>query len=151
MINIQNLDHVFELLEKLSPETPALFGIFRPQHMVEHLTLVLKFSNGKLPQPLYSEPDRAKHIKHYTIHTDREMSRGFKAPMMTDELPELSEKNLASAILKLKQELDDFDIYFKAHPYSKPKNPVMGELDHREWIIFHNKHFTHHFKQFGLV
>jgi len=29
--------------------------------------------------------------------------------------------------------------------------PRLGKLNYKEWIIFHNKHFTHHFKQFELI
>ena len=37
------------------------------------------------------------------------------------------------------------------NPAAKPVNPTMGELDRHEWVKFHNKHFTHHFKQFDLI
>ncbi|MFI5156234.1 MAG: hypothetical protein ACHQEM_08610 [Chitinophagales bacterium] len=56
-----------------------------------------------------------------------------------------------AAITQLKIELKNFDQFFKDHPLAKPVNPTMGPLDHKEWIIFHNKHFTHHFKQFNLL
>lgn len=151
MINIQERHTVFEILKQLKSDAQPIFGKMSPQHMVEHLMLALSFSDGKSPQPLMVDERIAKTIKHYTINTDREMSVGFKAPMLGDDLVPLTYPNLESAIEHLKEELNIFDLYFKSNPDSKPISPVIGELNYNEWIIFHNKHFTHHFKQFGLL
>lgn len=151
MINIQERHTVFEILKQLKSDAQPIFGKMSPQHMVEHLMLALSFSDGKSPQPLMVDERIAKTIKHYTINTDREMSVGFKAPMLGDDLVPLTYPNLESAIEHLKEELNTFDLYFKSNPDSKPISPVIGELNYNEWIIFHNKHFTHHFKQFGLL
>ena len=151
MINIQDRHIVFETIKKSQSDTTPLFGIMSPQHMIEHLIFVLTLCNGKSPQQLMVDERLSKTIKHYTINTDKEMSIGFKAPMLGDGLIPLLYPDLNSAIAQLKKELNDFDLYFKENPDSKPMSPVLGELDHREWIIFHNKHFTHHFKQFGLL
>lgn len=151
MINIRERHKVFETSQNLKSNASPLFGIMTPQHMIEHLIFVLKFSNGKLPQQLMVDERLSKTIKHYTIDTEREMSIGFKAPMLGDELIPLLLPDINSAIEQLRKELIDFDLYFEKNPDSKPMSPVLGELDHREWIIFHNKHFTHHFKQFDLL
>jgi hypothetical protein len=151
MINISDRNGVFEILKDLRKDAVPLFGKMTPQHMIEHLSLALSFSNGKSPQPLMVDERIAKTIKHHTINTDKEMSVGFKAPMLDDNLLPLSYPDLTSAIEHLKKELEIFDLYFKNNPDSKPVSPVIGELDHKEWIVFHNKHFTHHFKQFGLL
>lgn len=151
MINIQERNTVFETLKKLQSDTPPLFGKMTPQHMIEHLMLALSFSNGKSPQPLMVDERVAKTIKHYTINTEREMSVGFKAPMLGDDLLPLTYSNLESAIEHLREELNSFDLYFKINPNATPVSPVIGELNYNEWIVFHNKHFTHHFKQFGLL
>jgi hypothetical protein len=29
-------------------------------------------------------------------------------------------------------------------------DPLFGPLDFNDWVLFHNKPFTHHFKQFNL-
>jgi len=36
------------------------------------------------------------------------------------------------------------------NPDALKLNPTFGELNKAEWEIFHEKHFTHHFKQFGI-
>ncbi len=150
-INISVHDSVFNKLQNLKSNTPPLFGKMTAQHMIEHLILAISFSNGKSLQPLMVDERVAKTIRHYTINTDKEMSIGFKAPMLTNDLVPLSYSDLSEAIEYLKIELHDFDLYFEKNPDSKPISPVIGELNHQEWMIFHNKHFTHHFKQFGLI
>ncbi|MDA0987265.1 MAG: hypothetical protein O3A55_06690 [Bacteroidetes bacterium] len=147
-------DHVkvFELLQKLNSTDKPIFGIMTPQHMVEHLIFTLQISNGEKEIELYYNQEKADKFKRITIYSDRELVRGFKSPALPkDEVLPLAFQNLEIAINNLKTELIKFDSYFKINQNSKPINPVMGELNFKEWIIFHNKHFTHHFKQFNLL
>ena len=58
---------------------------------------------------------------------------------------------METAIENLKTELDYFDTYFKENPEAKTIQPRMGLMNKEEWTVLHNKHFTHHFKQYNLV
>ena len=40
--------------------------------------------------------------------------------------------------------------YFEENPDATFINLTFGELDKTEWDVFHEKHFKHHFNQFGL-
>ena len=151
MIRVSDRQHIFDLLSGLKPVTPPLFGKMTPQHMIEHLILSMTFCNGKAPQVLMVPERLSRTIKHHTVNTIEEMGKGFKAPMLSDDPPPLIYEDLTTAISQLKKETEDFDAFFKKAPHAKPVSPVLGELDHKEWIIFHNKHFTHHFRQFGLI
>ncbi|MEO6902805.1 MAG: hypothetical protein ABI315_06610 [Bacteroidia bacterium] len=143
---------IFKTLERLQSNASPAFGIMTPQHMVEHLVFSIRFSNEKEPQKLYFPLEKAEQIKSFVIYSDAELPIGFKAPVLPkDELLPLSYQDLSSAIEMLKLELDAFDSYFKLNPHNSPINPTMGKLTHTEWIVFHNKHFKHHFKQFNLV
>jgi len=151
-ININQRQQVFDRLKKLRADDKPGFGLMGPQHMVEHLGLVLRFCNGKAPQQLHFPKEKADMVKSVLIYTDKEISAGFKTPILPkDGLLPLEFPSLDTAIAALSHELDAFDQYFKQFPQAKPMNPIMGELDHREWTIFQNKHFTHHYKQFGLL
>lgn len=152
MIDILNRENVFERLSQLSPEDPPQFGVMTPQHMVEHLAFVVGFSNGKEPQQHAYPSEKEEKIKAFVIDADNDMPIGFKSPVLPQkELPALKHIDLSDAIDNLKNELEDFDRYFHKHPSAKPVNPTMGELNHKEWIIFHNKHVAHHFRQFNLL
>ena len=152
MMDILDRTKLFELLRKLQADHKPTFGIMTAQHMVEHLAFTVQFSNGKAPQQHHYPKDKEQKIKAFVIGTNNDMPIGFKSPVMPiEELSNLIHPNLTEAIDNLKTELKDFDNYFINQPLDKPINPVMGELNQEEWIIFHNKHFTHHFRQFSLL
>ena len=151
-IDIMDREMIFKLLAQLQPDSIARFGIMSAQHMIEHLALAVRYGNGREPQELQYRQEKADKIKFYVINTDNEIQAGFKSPTLPlDDLLPLKHLDLGSAIENLRLELKLFDEYFKANPESRPVNPTMGVLTHEEWIIFQNKHITHHFKQFGLL
>lgn len=152
MIDILDRIKLFDILNQLQADEKPRFGVMTAQHMVEHLAFAVRFSNGKEPQRHYYLPEKEQKIKAYILDTDNDFLIGFRSPVMPVEgLPELQYPDLNEALTRLRTELADFDSYFLRHPEDQPVNPTMGELNHKEWIRFHNRHFTHHFKQFGLL
>lgn len=152
MIDILDRVKLLGILDQLQPGEKPRFGAMTAQHMVEHLAFSVRFSNGKEPQKHYYPPEKEQKIKTYILDTDNDFMIGFKAPVLpADGLPELWCSDLKEAVSALRNELVCFDNYFEEHPADQPVNPTMGELNHREWVRFHNRHFSHHFKQFGLL
>jgi hypothetical protein len=152
MINILDRTKLFEILNRLKADDKPVFGGMTAQHMVEHLAFTVRISNGKEPQQHYYKPEKEQKIKAFVIDSDHNMPVGFKSPVLPAEgLPILKYAGLIDAIDNLKTELNDFDNYFLKHPFDKPVNPTMGELNYKEWIRFHNRHFTHHLSQFRLL
>ncbi|MNR33853.1 hypothetical protein D3C85_1515670 [compost metagenome] len=120
--------------------------------MIEHLIQTIRYSNGTDTISLLYESTKAGQIKTGVIYTDNELPKGFKSPLLPkDGLATLQYVDLQTAINQLRIELEQFDQYFKDNPDAKPVNPLTGELAFEEWLVFHGKHFTHHFKQFGLL
>jgi len=150
IINIQGRDDIFRRLESLKPDAIPSFGRMSAQHMVEHLVFLMRISYGKLPHKLYYTDEKAAKIKTYTIQTNKEIVIGFRAPILPEEPISLEWNGLREAIEQLQKELIDFDQFFQSNPEARPTNHTMGPLNFEEWIIFHNKHFTHHFRQFHL-
>lgn len=151
MLNIQDREDIFNKLGRLSKDDIPVFGRMSAQHMVEHLSFTVMMSNGKLPHALYYSKEKADKIREYTIQTDKEIIIGFRAPMLPSDPVPLKNNSLEAARKQLKHELTAFDEYFMNDPDGRPTNPTMGPLRFDEWLIFHNKHFTHHFKQFNLL
>lgn len=149
MLNIHSRAELFEALRGLNPNSKPEFGSMTPQHMVEHLAFAVKFSNGKLPQRLYVSNERAETIKRFLLG-EGEHPIGFKAPTLGDGLETLLTSDLNTAIYYLEKELSDFDAYYQENPNAVFMHPLLGELTYSEWVVFHNKHFSHHFKQFNL-
>jgi hypothetical protein len=151
MIDINNRQEIEQKIKTLNSDASPVWGKMTAQHMVEHLTFAVMFSNGEKPQRLYFPDDKANLIKTAVVYTDKELPKGFKAPMLGEELPKLEHKDIQTAIDRLFTELENFDKHFINNPDVRPVNPTMGELDRQEWVKFHNKHFTHHFRQFDLI
>lgn len=151
-LNIQRKSEINELLKTLKSDTPALFGTMTAQHMVEHLYLTLELSTGKRELSLAIPVEKAERMKAVVIHTEQPLAVGFKSPIMPKEgLLALMNVSLASAVRQLESCMDEFGAYFKKNQGAKLVHPSFGELGYEEWLVFHNKHFTHHFRQFGLV
>lgn len=152
MINFSDKEQVSQLLMRLQADAQPVFGIMTPQHMVEHLAFTVRFSNGKAPQQHHYPAEKEAKIKAYICYTDNPLTIGFRAPVLpVGELIPLRYDNLPDAIGNLLQEISDFENYFRENSSERPVNPAMGELDQSEWRTFHNKHFTHHFRQFNLI
>nr|WP_284041183.1 DUF1569 domain-containing protein [Polaribacter sp. Z022] len=69
--------------------------------------------------------------------------------MLSEEPNKVKFANVGEAMNDLFNQIDDFYTHFKTA--TSENHPFFGELDYEYWQKFHVKHFTHHFKQFGLV
>lgn len=151
-VDITNRQEVNSLLNKLTENIQPKWGQMKPQNMLEHLAKTLQFTNGKKEIAQRTTDEEAMKAKQAFIYTDMEMSMGLKSPLLPAEGPIVFEfSSLDEAKKNLNRELDDFEAYYANHPDAFSIQPRLGKLNHKEWIIFHNKHFTHHFKQFGLI
>lgn len=150
-MSISDREQLFILLNRLNENAEPLWGTMTPQSMIEHLVNTLRLTNGKKRAVLKHPAAEAEKAKEAFIYTDFEMPRGLKSSTMPDEAEPFEFPNLQEAVLDLNKQLDDFEEYFKINPAAEFIHPRLGSLNHSEWIILNNKHFTHHFKQFGLV
>ena len=149
-INIDNLSEIKNLLNQLPADRSAAWGIMTPQHMVEHLIVSTKMSNGGFIIPCRTPKELIPKYKEVVLNPAIEMEKGIKAGGM-EGLLDLRYPDLASAIEKLESELIKFHEYFQNNPGVLMMNPVVDEIGYEDWKIFHNKHMTHHFKQFELI
>jgi hypothetical protein len=151
-VDITNRRELNALLNKLTENAQPKWGQMRPQNMVEHLVTVVQYTNGKKEGVQRTTEEEGLKAKQAFIYTDIEMSMGLKTPLLPAEGPIPFEfSSLEEAKKNLNKELDDFETYHANNPDAVFIQPRLGKLDHKEWKIFHNKHFTHHFKQFGLL
>lgn len=139
------------LLDNLAETAEAQWGLMKPQHMIEHLAVSMQISNGKKPLGQRVTDEQAEKAKASFIYTDVGMEKGLKTPMLPEIPGAFKFPTMNAAKQELTVELDDFENYFNLHPIATFIHPRFGHLDYNEWVIVHNKHFTHHFKQFGLI
>jgi hydroxymethylglutaryl-CoA reductase len=148
--HLLNEDSLKETLQSLHNNTPALWGKMSAQQMVEHLAESLRYTNGKKHSAIVLSPDKVTKAKPF-IFSDMEMPHDVPSPLQGDVPPDVVNADLKSAIQVLLEELRLFHEYYIAHPAQQENHHIFGALDYPEWQLFHVKHFTHHFKQFGLL
>jgi oxepin-CoA hydrolase/3-oxo-5,6-dehydrosuberyl-CoA semialdehyde dehydrogenase len=138
-------------IDKLTESTKPVWGIMTPQHMVEHLVLAVKSSNGSLPIDKCMNPPEKFHVLKKFLLSPRQLPKNFVNSVIGDELKPLLNSNLDFAKEELLKEVMLFDQFFNNNPSASPINATFGPLNKEEWIIFHKKHFNHHFRQFDLI
>ncbi len=150
-IDITNREELNRLLDSLTEDKIGNWGVMKAQNMIEHLAIIMEHTNGKRTTSQRTTEDEAKALKQMMIYTDAEIPKGLKSPLAGEGADPFRFLNFGEAKKNLNIQLDDFEEYFKNNPSATPVQPRFGPLNHSEWIILHNKHFTHHFKQFGLI
>ncbi len=150
-VDINNRKELNKLLEALAETTAGSWGVMKAQNMIEHLAMIIEYSNGKRTIEQITTNEEANAIKQKMIYSDMEIPQGLKSPLLPEEAAPFRFSNVDEAKKNLIEQLDDFEMFFKNNPDAKPIQPRMGPLKHNEWIILHNKHLAHHFKQFGLI
>ncbi len=147
-VNFLNIDEVTSKLKRLTRETKPLFGKMKGQQVVEHLSLLMQISNGKIDAGAFVSDEKSTRRKPF-LDTDGELQIGFRASILSEDPTPEKFITIEEAIEDLVHQIKDFEIHFKT---AKTENhPFFGELDFEYWKKFHVKHFTHHFKQFALV
>jgi len=149
-IDIKDKNQIIDALKTLSPNQEANWGIMTPQHMIEHLIVSMKMSNGGFIIPCRTPKEQIEQYKEVVLNPEIDMQKGIKAGGM-EGLLDLRFPSVEAAIEKLESEIDKFHQYFNDNPGILVVNPVVDEIGYEDWVIFHNKHFKHHLAQFDLI
>lgn len=140
------LDHLNELQSNQQPQ----WGSLTAQHMVEHLTYVVRVSMGKVHSTVKVDEENISTYKK-NMTNDQPFPRNTEAFLRRERYPTLWRLNLKQAIGDLRRELNSYYGYYGLFPDRKHNHPLFGALNKNEWDTFHQKHFQHHLTQFGLI
>ena len=149
-INFLDENLVRTHLSKLNTISEPNFGSMNAQQMIEHLSAVTQIANGNWVVNTFVSDEKTARRKPF-LNTDAELQIGFKASFLAEEPNELKFNSIQEAIDDL---LDQVTLFVKVFADDDKKtvvHPFFGELNFDDWQKFQVKHFTHHFKQFGLV
>ncbi len=135
---------------KINVGLKPLWGKMTAQHMVEHLILAVRTSNSKLKVECFNPPEKIPTLKRFLV-SNRPLPKEFMNPIIGPDVIPLEFKSLEEAITNLRNEIEEYITFFNENPSAILTNPTFGDLNREEWEIFHQKHFTHHLKQFGLL
>ena len=142
-----------KILNNLTENSERKFGLMTPQLMVEHLEEVLRNGFGQLnPSDFPEIPADKLELLQDWIYTNQKIRPGAQYPLLKDgEMPVLRFKNLDQAKEKLIETLKEYLVYYRENPLVEHYHPRFGMLNKEMMELFHRKHFTHHFEQFGLL
>lgn len=139
------------LVKDLNTETKPLWGNMSAWQMIEHLTDAMMVSIGEFESPLFTEEDKVAKIKRMFIDSDSPFRKDFQSPIFRGDGIVFRNASFSEAIDELNSYLTKFVTYYKENPNNINTHPVFGPLTRSDWERFHSKHFTHHFRQFGLI
>ena len=146
-VNITDRTSLRSLLLSLSLDTTPLWGNMKAQQMVEHLVDQVQWTNGKKIPTCDRPAEDAYESKMAMVYTDAQIGKNSFSGALPEQNQYLS---IPPAVDALMQELEAFDQYFQ-QPDAISIHGFFGPMNHEEWVIWHGKHFAHHFMQFGLI
>lgn len=76
-----DFNHSTEIITKLNslnPTTQPKWGIMTPQHMVEHLIVITKISNGGLNIPCRIPKDQIAGYRAFLLESDKRCNKELK-------------------------------------------------------------------------
>jgi hypothetical protein len=144
-----NLLDKIESLKRLKADQKPLWGKMTPQHMVEHLYKAMQASINEINLNIFTEERKIPVLKRLFLG-EKALPKEFMNPAIGPDLMALEFKNMEAATLELENILERYEQFFENNPDIKTAHPTFGYLTKKEWDVFHQKHFIHHFSQFGL-
>jgi hydroxymethylglutaryl-CoA reductase len=149
-IDFLDFDTIKYKLSTLNADSKPVFGQMNAQQMIEHLSAVTQIANGNWNVNVFVSDEKTARRKPF-LQTENELQTGFRASFIADEPNKLKFSSIDIAIDDLLYQLQSFLLIFKRDENRTMVHPFFGELNFEEWKKFQVKHFTHHFKQFGLL
>jgi hydroxymethylglutaryl-CoA reductase len=143
------LETLLSILNRLSSSKTPLWGKMNAQEMVEHLSDMLMMSRGTGNFTIDVDAETIARRQQF-LSSDKEMAKNIAVPF-TKEIIELRHDELELALDEFAEEWINFTEYYENNPSASVIHPYYGDLDFNLWLKMHDKHFTHHFKQFGLI
>lgn len=146
-------DKIQKIINGLTDNTQPLWGKMTAQQMLEHLEETLLYSMGKPEVQTCYTPEEQLEKFQDSLYTFRKMPKDYPAPFLPEDgsLPALKYKNLDASKTAFMTAVQEFLVYYREHPQAEHLHFVFGKLNKEMMELFHRKHFTHHFEQFGLI
>ena len=139
-----------KIIKNLNSDTTGKFGLMTPQHMVEHLIMVIKVTAKK------HEGEREIPANERQLGFQRFIQNGAilghrPSDKTKADLPPLKYSSLDEAISFLPEAIQRFYNFWDTNQDYMPYGSWMGELSFEDLELFHFMHFRYHLWQFGLI
>lgn len=138
------------LLEKLSTDTKANFGLMTPQHMVEHLIGAIESATGKY------EGERENPATEQQLGMQQFIKSGCvlshrPSDKTKADLPLLKHASLEEAIALVPKAVQKYYAFQDDNSDYIPYASYLGEVRFEDVELFHFMHIRYHLWQFGLL
>lgn len=139
-----------KLLEKLSPDTEANFGLMTPQHMVEHLIGAVESATEKYEGERENPANEQQLGMQQFIKSGSVLSHRPSDKTKAD-LPPLKHASLEEAIALVPKTVQKFYTLQDDNPNYIPYASFLGEVPYEDVEFFHFMHIRYHLWQFDLL
>ncbi|MCB0840602.1 MAG: phenylacetic acid degradation bifunctional protein PaaZ, partial [Bacteroidetes bacterium] len=146
-----SIENVEKILLGLTEETKPQWGMMSARHMVEHLEYFNQLALGRVVVEMITPEEK---VEKYTesLYNYYKMPRNYQLEIFRKgETENLRFESLDQAKTVFLEGLKEVDEAFKQNPGFLAFNPTFGLLNRYEWKLYCQKHFQHHFEQFGLI
>ncbi|MEM7374346.1 MAG: hypothetical protein AAF587_37475 [Bacteroidota bacterium] len=138
-----------QLLANLKVDTVPAFGLMTPQHMVEHLVGIAKYSMERNGEPVSPPTEGQLWFKNYIA--EGAILQHRPSDKTKEDLPELRFVSLEEAISKVGPAIEAFYLHYETNPGFVMYQGFCGELSFDEAEHFMYSHIRYHLWQFGLI
>ena len=139
------------ILQTISGNEQAKWGIMTSHHMLEHLAMILEIPLGKIAITLITPEEDLPKVRAF-LFSEYGLTQNFKFPLLPkDDVLPLKTPNIETAKIALQNTIQQFLESINEADFTMMLHPFFGKLNREEWLLFQFKHFSHHFMQFGLI
>lgn len=147
LTNKQDLASFLTFLRCGEPKTAGKWGKMNFQQMVEHLSDSVRQSFSKEEVEVLTPAERLAAMQEF-IRGGKSFRENTINPTLPPVPLPLRHATLAEAVDELERNLESFHLFFGKSEELKTIHPIFGELTLTLWLSLHDKHFTHHARQF---
>jgi len=140
-----------EMVQPLRSDEVPVWGKMTPQHMIEHLAISVTGSTILSHKERKAPSEIQQGFLDSLVYSEDEMPRNVQNPMFKFGLPDYTYPDIETAKDKMLKSIDLFFRVYEKSPEAHNFNPFLGDLGFDELLVFHYKHFKHHFAQFRLL
>jgi hypothetical protein len=144
LINSSRIESFSSRLDALHPDTQPHFGKLTSLRLLDHLIASLEIAMGHRQDKAIFPEALARLLRplmHLPMLRRMPTTQAFLEPARGDFQQRL---NQLQELLRL------FHREVLTNPVQKHLHPVFGSMNRMQWAKLQDRHFEHHFRQFGL-
>ena len=146
IFNEADKNEILARIEKLTPESKALWGKMSVSQMLAHCTEAAKLASGEIKTTFAPIQIMGSLFKNSFIHQGKPFRKNSPtSPDLKMVEPKEFEKEKADFIASVNKTFQEGEKGVKSN-----RHPFFGKMNVAEWGLLGYKHLDHHLSQFGV-